>query len=403
VTGYRRTRPNMENVRRRASWTPGTRLASSGDMAIAPATKGILLAAFLGAFSALSLATSLTRLSPPEPVAPEGRSARKGAGAEPVASPFSQELKQRPRDPVLYFRAGSAEYAMGRTGSALSSLQRAVELDPQFAEALMMLGQVAYERGDSGLAIRSMEKASALRPRDGGLTALLDRWRRESSLHTGYIERSAEHFRILYEGGAQQRIGDRVARVLEREYWHIGKTLNSFPTETLTVILYTNREFQDITRSPSWATGAYDGRIRIAVGGTLPSGDLDRIVTHELVHAVVASAAPRRVPAWLNEGLATYLEGSDNAWARDVLGKATAIVPLDTLVHGFSGLDEQGALVAYAESAIAAEILCEKLGLNIGSFLQIVGDGDSIDQALLTFQVQPNAFHSEWRRRVGLQ
>jgi hypothetical protein len=270
-------------------------------------------------------------------------------------------------------------------------------------EALMMLGHVAYERGDSDLAIRSMEKASALRPRDGGLSELLDRWRRESSVHNSYVERPAGHFRILYEGGTQQTIGDRVARVLEREYWRIGRALNSFPAETITVILYTNREFHDITRSPSWATGNYDGRIRIAVGGTLPSGDLDRALTHELVHAVVASAAPRRVPAWLNEGLATYLEASDHNWTRDVLREATTIVPLDDLVHGFSELDQQGALVAYAESATAAEILCAQLGPKIGGFLQIVGNGGSVDQALLEFQVQPNAFHSEWRRRVGLR
>ena len=73
------------------------------------------------------------------------------------------------------------------------------------------------------------------------------------------------------------------------------------------------------------------------------------------------------------------------------------------LGNNFSGLDEQGALVAYAESAIAAEILCARLGRNIGAFLQVVGNGDTLDQALLEFQVHPDAFHSEWRRRVGLQ
>ena len=233
------------------------------------------------------------------------------------------------------------------------------------------------------------------------LAELLDRWRRERSVHHSYIEKPAEHFRILYEGGTQQRIGDRVARVLESEYSRIGKTLNTFPTETLTVILYTNREFHDITRSPSWAKGSYDGRLRIAVGGTLQSQDLDRVVTHELAHAIIATAAPRRVPAWLDEGLATYLESNDNAWAPAVVRRATTIVPLDALVHGFSGFDEELALVAYAESSIAAEILCAQLGRNIGAFLQLVGNGQSVDQALLEFQVQPNAFHSEWRRRVG--
>ena len=61
------------------------------------------------------------------------------------------------------------------------------------------------------------------------------------------------------------------------------------------------------------------------------------------------------------------------------------------------------AVAAYAESAIAAEILCSLLSSNVGTFLKAVGNGASVDDALLEFQVQPNAFHAEWRRRVGLQ
>jgi hypothetical protein len=229
--------------------------------------------------------------------------------------------------------------------------------------------------------------------------------RRESAVLKSYLEKPAGHFRILYEGGTQQSIGDRVARVLEAEYLRIGKTLNSYPSETITVILYTNQEFRDLTRSPSWSSADFDGRIRVAVGGALQPRELDRLVTHELVHAVVASAAQsaRRVPAWLNEGLATHLEAPDHAWTSGVLREATNIVPLESLVHGFSGLGEADALVAYAESATAAEILCARLGPNIGSFLQMIGNGESVDRALLEFQVQPNAFQSEWRRRVGFR
>jgi hypothetical protein len=227
--------------------------------------------------------------------------------------------------------------------------------------------------------------------------------KRDASLHATFFERPVEHFRILYQGGAQAAIGERVASVLEREYSRIGKTLNSYPGEPVTVILYTNREFQDVTRSPSWATGRYDGRIRVAVGGAIDAANLDRIVTHELVHAVVASAAPRGVPAWLNEGLASYLESSDRSWARAVIRDAATLLPLEDLIGGFSRLDEENALVAYAESAIAAEILCAQLGTNIGRFLQMVGNGSAVDEALLEFHVQPNAFQSEWRRRVGVR
>jgi tetratricopeptide (TPR) repeat protein len=353
-------------------------------MAIARGTKGVLLVAFLAfgaAVSALFAAASLTRESPLYGEAPEAWAALERDDADQAASLVRTELQQRPRDPVLHFGAASAAYARGQRGAALASLKKAVELDPKFVEALTMLAQVAYESGDSSLAMRSIETAAALRPRDSRLTDMRERWRRESSVHNSYLEKPAGHFRILYEGGAQQSIGDRVARVLEREYSRVGRTLNSYPSETLTVILYTNREFQDITRSPSWATGGYDGRIRVAVGGALRPDDLDRVVTHELVHAVVASAAARRVPAWLNEGLATYLESSDRSWVTGVIHRAGTVVPLADLANGFNGLDEQQALVAYAESAVAAEILCAKLGSNIGGFLKMVGDGHAIEGA----------------------
>ena len=336
-------------------------------------------------------------------MAPEAWAALERRDPQQAAVLFSRELKQRPRDPMLHFGAGSAAYAMGRTGPALASFKKAVEIDPEFPEALAMLARAAYDRGDSELAIRSLERAAALRPRDRDLSELLDRWRRESSVHNSYLEKPLDHFRILFEGGAQRAIGDRVAQVLERERVRIGRALNTVPSEPVTVVLYGNREFHDITRSPSWATGNYDGRIRIAVGGAVPSYDLDRLVTHELVHAFIASAAPRRVPAWLNEGLASYLESENQGWAQDVIRRIGARVPLEALVNGFSGLDEQAALVAYAESAIAAEILCGQLGSNVGAFLKVIGEGSNLDQALLEFHVQPNAFHAEWRRRVGLQ
>jgi hypothetical protein len=339
-----------------------------------------------------------------ELAAPEAWAALERNDAERAAAIFRDALKVSPDDATLHYGAGSAAYALGRTAAALAAFTRAVELDPGFAEAQAMLGRVAYDRGDARLALQSMEKAAALRPRDRFIGDALARWRRESAVHESYLERPGERFRILYEGATQQSIGDRVSRVLEREYARIGRSLNRYPRETITVILYTDREFQDITRSPDWVAGRYDGRIRVAVGGSVAGIDLDRVVTHELVHAFVASAAQRRLPAWLDEGLATYLEGDDpGGWARNILRTGKAIVPLDSLVRGFTGLDEEAAYVAYAESAIAAEILCAKLGSNVGAFLELVGNGYTVDRALLEFQVQPDAFHSEWRRRVGLR
>lgn len=324
--------------------------------------------------------------------------------AAKAASIFRQELERRPTDPTLHYGAGCAAYVLGRIDAALASLKKAVELNPEYLEAQTGLAQVAYSSGNIDLAIRAMQKASALRPSDRRLAQQLERWRKESSVHEGMAERPGVRFNILYEGATQQAIGERVARVLESAYWRIGKALNSYPSETIPVILYTNRQFQDITRAPAWADGQYDGRIRVAVGGALRTpAALDRVVTHELVHAVVASAAPRNVPAWINEGLASHLESTNQSWAGAAIRAKGIVFPLDELANGFAGLDGESAIVAYAESAIAAGLLCELLGPNMGLLLQMMGNGDSLDQALTTLKVPPEKFHAEWERRVGLK
>jgi tetratricopeptide (TPR) repeat protein len=370
---------------------------------MARALKAVLLVAFLAVFAALYVAGRPPRFAHRDVAAPDAWRALGRQDVDRAVALFNDALKDRPDDPVLHLGAGTAAYAQGRTDVALRALQKAVDLDPEFAEAHVMLGQVAYARGNTALAIRSMEKADAIRPGNAEVEDYLERWRHESSVHGEYLERPSEHFRVLYEGGTQQSIGDRVIQTLEREYARIGRILKAAPSAPVTVVLYTDRDFQDITRTPAWAAGNYDGRIRIAVGGTIPAGELERVATHELAHAFVAAAAPRRVPAWLNEGLASYLESSDHGWAAAVIRQSSAIVPLESLVTGFNGLDRDQAQAAYAESAIAAEILCGLLGTNIGPFLRTVGGGASVDEALLEYQVQPDAFHSEWRRRVGMQ
>jgi hypothetical protein len=119
------------------------------------------------------------------------------------------------------------------------------------------------------------------------------------------------------------------------------------------------------------------------------------------VHAVIRSAAAINVPTWVNEGLASYLEGPDHTWATRALRGAPELIPLEDLANGFEEFDGATALVAYAESLVAGQLLCEKLGPNVGTFLQMLGSGHSVDQALSTHNVQPEAFYAEWRKRIG--
>jgi len=361
------------------------------------------------------LAASLRSVSHPVPStevvaadqevpAPEGWAALQRGDAAKAASIFREALDRSPMNPALHYGAGYAAYLLGRYDSAIYALRKALEFDPRFVQAAALLAQVAYARGDLDLAIRSIETALELEPRDAEMTAQLERWRGESAVHASLDERASVRFRVLFEGKAHKPLGDRVARVLETAYRDVGKALGNYPTETLTVILYTEQQFQDVTRGPAWAGGTFDGRIRLAVRGALGSPRaLDRVVTHEFVHAVIASVAPRNIPAWVHEGLATMLESSEHAWISKVLAAQKGRIRLEQLDSSFSRFDSDMALLAYAESARAAQLLVERVGPNLGIFLQMLGSGHTVDQALSTLDVRPEAFHAEWRRRIGVQ
>src|SRR6185503_15914344 len=138
------------------------------------------------------------------------------------------------------------------------------------------------------------------------------------------------------------------------------------------------QQFHDITKSPSWAAAAYDGRIRIPVMGALNSpAELERIVTHEYVHAVIQQMYPR-VPGWLNEGLATYLEPGDHTRLVSWLRTAESMTPLANLTEAFRTSDGREAVVAYAQSYVGTRVLAERLGGNFPVFLQYLSNGTSM-------------------------
>jgi tetratricopeptide (TPR) repeat protein len=332
--------------------------------------------------------------------APAGWQALEKGDPAKAAAIFREALDRSPRNAALHFGAGYAAHLLGRRDAAVASLRKAVEIDPEFASALFLLAQVAYAGGDVDLAVRSLQRGLELRPDPDGARQL-EAWRAESSLHRGFAERPARHFSIRFEGSFDPAIADRVADVLESAYWRVGRALSTYPGEAVPVLLYTNRQFRDITRAPDWSVGRFDGRIRLAVAGALRTPEtLDRVLTHELVHAVIAHAAPRGVPAWVHEGLACYFDSADHSWATRTLQRSRILIPLEDLDAGFGGLDAPTASVAYAESLVAARLLVERLGGNLGMFLQMLGSGHTVDQALSTFNVRPEAFRAEWKKRV---
>lgn len=300
-----------------------------------------------------------------------------------AADSFAAATASEPRDPSLHMGAGLAAYLMGQIGAAQQALGRALALSPPFTAASLLLGDIHYRNNELPAAVAVYEAALVHAPGDKALLARLERTRRESDVQSGFFQSQGAHFTVLFEGPADEALARRAIEVLEAAYWRVGTALLTFPERVIPVILYTEQQFRDITRSPAWAAAAFDGRIRVPMRGALENpAELDRVLTHEFTHALVQSVAPRNVPTWLNEGLAVMFEPEGELWSDGQLASSGYRLPLQRLAAGFDRLSGAQARMAYAQSAGAVRALIEQAGAPaLMAMLQDVGRGDPFDAA----------------------
>ena len=302
--------------------------------------------------------------------------------AHQAAVAFRDALTSDPKNPRLHLGAGMAAMAERRDADARDEFEAALALDPKLVQARAQLGLVEYRLGDLASAIRTYETLVADAPDEAAARATLDRWRREQELHDRMRDAIDSHFTVSFEGPAEAALADEALQSLDRAYWRIGQQLGFLPNQPIHVVLYTTEQFRDITRSPSWAAGAYDGTIRVPMRGALDDAkELDRVLAHEFTHAVIRTLADRNVPTWLNEGIAAALESDDLSWA-DKLGEQTRRVPLRALQSGFGRFSGAEAALAYAASARAARrLLDEAGGFAVANLLRDLGAGVPFESA----------------------
>lgn len=352
-----------------------------------------LLAVLIVALAGAAAARAQT-----DPRIEAGFKALQAGDGEQAASAFRGPLNEHPRDAVLNLGVGAAAHLLGRDDEARTLLRRALESEPRLTYASFLLGEITYAQGDVAEAIRIYERALERAPANGALRKRLEEWRRESSMD----RRTDGPFSIVFEGAAEERLAAHATEVLRAAYWRIGKALGGYPTDQVTVVLYTERRFRDLTGAPEWSGGTFDSRIRIPVRGALQDQELfDRVLAHELAHAMIAGLAPRGVPAWLHEGLASYFEPESADTAARRLRAWHRFLPLDDLTGGFGRLSAQQAMVAYDESLLAATALVTRIGPSMALLLHDLDRGATVESALEQLGVGYRDLEADVRRRTS--
>jgi len=325
-----------------------------------------------------------------------GWQALRAGNAEDAARAFDEALRLDARDPLSMLGAGVAAHLRGKTDDARQDLAGALRLQPSLTAASLLLGEILYRDADLQGAIGVYEQALAFAPNNTQLSSKLEGWRREAAVHDSFSQRVASHFTIMFEGPPDQPLATRVAEMLEAAYWRIGGAIGAYPKDVVPVLLYSKEQFRDVTQSPGWAGGLFDGRIRIPVGGKIDEAELDRVLAHELTHAIVRGLAPRGVPQWLNEGLAVLFERTGAA--REPVRGDTPLIPLTKLERSFAGLSNDDARLAYAESTQAAQKVIDVGGpMAIYNLLTNIGSGLPFDAAFERAVLMPySEFLKTW-------
>ncbi len=301
---------------------------------------------------------------------------------------------------------GVAYYQLRDDNAAERELRKSTKLNPRNAEPYQWLGELYYRKDDLETAVLNWEKAVELNPGAAALRARLERIKKEHRTEKDFNRDVTSHFLIKYEGREKIEAGKIVLRILEDAYGVEGRALSYYPDREIQVILYSDRQFQEVTDAPGWSGGLYDGKIRVPIGGIeQETPGLRRILFHEYTHAVVRSITPR-CPTWLNEGLAQYFEGREvDSQRRDLLrriAQAGKLPPLSNLEGSFMGLDNNQAAFAYLFSLSSVRYMIDSFGMyRVKSVLDELAVGSNTAKALSNgITVSYEEFERGWKRSL---
>jgi tetratricopeptide (TPR) repeat protein len=305
-------------------------------------------------------------------------------------------------EPEIYVGLGICYFQFSQYAEAEHYFNEALRLNPKHLFVHKKLGEIYYLTGDIVQALYHWEEALELDPADKALKKRLDNLKKLQELSRDFEMEIDTVFLVSFDGEKNLQLRGNVMDILGQVYMKIGQELNLYPNRQVRVVLLANREFFDITGSPDWAGGVYEGHIKVPVGN-YNLDILKIILCHEYVHAVIYDRLAHRCPWWLNEGLAQYFSGDKQGNKRKLEIAAALLsqgnVPSLMDLPGNMGQDKKKAQMAYSLALSGVHFFMEKFTIfEMQAVLDLMAEGKSLEKALeeitaFTFK----EFEQEWK------
>jgi hypothetical protein len=175
---------------------------------------------------------------------------------------------------------------------------------------------------------------------------------RRSELSQRQSQARANHFQITFEPTMQEFLLDDVISFLEDCLGEFNQLGFPFPSKTIEVVLYRNRDFTGVAGGqPNWAEGLFDGRMRIPVSQAWKAPQKEMrfamVLRHELAHALLHESGVN-IPIWADEGLAQRM--ACLPFGCSAVGGRSKFHQMKLLEGSFLGLKAEEARTAYQQS-----------------------------------------------------
>lgn len=292
-----------------------------------------------------------------------------------------------PGNDKLMSHQASLLLQMGRLTEASTKAQAAVRIAPNMGIHHALLGFAYYQQSKTKEAITELKRAQELEP-DPQVAEFLATAERELKAESEFGQEASLHFNLRYEGKqANATLRRGILDSLEQSFNDLSRDLQFQPKESIVVILYTDQQFFDVTRAPSWSGALNDGKLRIPVSGlSSVNSELQSVLRHELTHSFINLGTRGRAPTWLHEGVAQIMEGqssSEVAGALAPLYSKGANLQLNMLEGQFVHFSAAQAQLAYAESLMAVDYIRETYGMaDIARIIKRLSEGSGTEAAL---------------------
>jgi len=207
---------------------------------------------------------------------------------------------------LAYLENGDLEFAEFYLHLARQSVRR----DNPDPRVYVALGNVYERQNHPDDAIVAWEQAFQLGDHDPALLRKIDSARTEWAYTHGQRFYGGDRFEFFFDPEIPREEVLAIDRFLSDTEDELAEFFQAKSLPGLIVILYRGRRYFSLVDTPDWVAGFYDGKIRVPVATEgMESPGLQALLRHELAHAFLSQIGRGRAPAWLQEGLAQFLEG----------------------------------------------------------------------------------------------